>query len=326
MHDARNPSRTAGMVLLFAVGSAFGCSAQVGDVAGSASQTVTVSVEPGSVELAPSGTTQFAAAVTGTIDTSVTWSVVEGSTGGTIDQAGNYVAPSATGTFHVRAVARADARVSSDAVVTVTPAPAISVVISPTTASVTTGGSTTFTATVINDGTNSGVTYTASCGSVTAAGVFTAPSSAGTCQVTATSKRDTTKSATATVTVTAVTPITVTLNTGTASIDACKTATFTATVTGTSNTAVTWSVVEGTAGGAVSSGGVYTAPSNAGTYHVRATSNASATATATATVTVTERIVSVTVNPTSAALTSGGTQQFSATVTTTCGAFLAAGP
>jgi hypothetical protein len=326
MHEFRNVSRIAGLIFLSAVGSALGCSAQVGGTPGSASQTVAVDVTPNAVEVAPSGTTQFAAAVTGTIDTGVTWSVVEGTTGGAIDQNGNYVAPTGTGTFHVRAVAHADTNVSASAVVTVTAAPAISVSISPRTTSVTAGGTATFTATVANDATSSGVTYTASCGSITAGGVFTAPSTAGTCTVTATSKHDTTKSAAATVTVTVVTPIVVTLNNVAPAVDACKTFSFTATVTGTTNTAVTWSVVEGTTGGSVTTGGVYTAPSSAGTYHVRATSSASATSVATATVTVTERIVSVAVSPTTASLTSGGTQQFAATVTTTCGAFVATGP
>jgi hypothetical protein len=62
--------------------------------------------------------------------------------------------------------------------------------------------------------------------------------------------------------------------------------TFTATVTNASNTDVTWSVTEGASGGSVTSGGVYTAPSTAGTYHVKATSVTDPTKFGTATVTV----------------------------------------
>lgn len=62
--------------------------------------------------------------------------------------------------------------------------------------------------------------------------------------------------------------------------------TFTSTVTSITNTAVTWSVQEGAAGGAVTSGGVYTAPATEGTYHVIVTSYADKTKSATATVTV----------------------------------------
>ena len=61
---------------------------------------------------------------------------------------------------------------------------------------------------------------------------------------------------------------------------------FSASVTGTSNASVTWTVQEGAAGGAVSSTGLYTAPSSTGTYHVVATSVADPTKTANAIVSV----------------------------------------
>ncbi len=60
---------------------------------------------------------------------------------------------------------------------------------------------------------------------------------------------------------------------------------FIATVTGLANTSVTWSIDE-PGGGTVTAGGLYTAPSNAGTYTVRATSQAQPSATATASVSV----------------------------------------
>ncbi|MCU1285175.1 MAG: Kelch motif protein [Acidobacteriales bacterium] len=47
---------------------------------------------------------------------------------------------------------------------------------------------------------------------------------------------------------------------------------FTAQVTGTSNTGVSYSVVEGNAGGSIAANGIYLAPSQPGTFHVRATS------------------------------------------------------
>ncbi len=65
-----------------------------------------------------------------------------------------------------------------------------------------------------------------------------------------------------------------------------KSVTFAATVTGTTNTAVTWSIQEGTAGGNVSAG-VYTASATPGTYHVVATSQANPGKSAIAAVTVT---------------------------------------
>ena len=64
------------------------------------------------------------------------------------------------------------------------------------------------------------------------------------------------------------------------------TRTFTATVTNSSNQSVTWSVVEGAAGGSITSGGVYTAPATAGTFTVKATAAADASASATVSVQV----------------------------------------
>ncbi len=90
---------------------------------------------------------------------------------------------------------------------------------------------------------------------------------------------------------------------------------FTATVTGTGNTAVTWSVDNVAGGnqadGTITTSGVYTAPSQAGTHIVTATSVADPTKSASATVTVTG-LVSIT--PATATLLAGATQQFQAAV------------
>jgi len=61
---------------------------------------------------------------------------------------------------------------------------------------------------------------------------------------------------------------------------------FIATVAGSSNTAVTWSVVEGASGGAITNGGLYTAPQASGTYHIIATSQVDSSKSAIATVAV----------------------------------------
>ena len=62
---------------------------------------------------------------------------------------------------------------------------------------------------------------------------------------------------------------------------------FSATVVNTSNAAVSWSVLEGTSGGTITSAGMYTASGHAGSYHVVATSQADSTKAGTAVVTVT---------------------------------------
>jgi hypothetical protein len=291
-----------------------------------AAQGVTVTVTPGSADVAPGGRQQFAATVTGTVDTSVTWSVVEGSAGGSVTSGGAYTAPAGAGTFHVLATSVADPAASGAATVTVTAAPAVTVAVSPAATTVAAAGQATFTATVTNAA-NVAVTWRvleAGCGSVTAAGVYTAPAAAATCHVVATSVQDPSRSAQATVTVTAPPPpVVVTVTPATGSVDACQTLTFAANVTGTTNRAVTWSVQEGSVGGTVTSAGVFTAPATAGTYHVVAPSQADPASSATAAVTVTERILSVAVSPQTISVPQGGTAQFTATVTTTCGSVTA---
>jgi hypothetical protein len=61
---------------------------------------------------------------------------------------------------------------------------------------------------------------------------------------------------------------------------------FGATVSNAPNTAVTWGVQEGAAGGSITPSGTYTAPATPGTYHVVATSNYDNSKQAVATVTV----------------------------------------
>jgi hypothetical protein len=96
---------------------------------------------------------------------------------------------------------------------------------------------------------------------------------------------------------------------------------LTATVAETSNKAVNWSVLGGSANGAISSTGLYTAPSvvpNPAQVTVLAISQRdtmkSATAALTVTATSTPSNVSVVISPGAASVASFGTQQFSATV------------
>jgi hypothetical protein len=201
----------------------------------------------------------------------------------------------------------------------------VEVRVSPEQAQVAAGNSVPFAATVTGTANTSVVwaVVEAGGGTVSATGLYTAPSSAGTFHVTATSAADTTKAASATVTVTAPAAVAVTVTPSTGSVNACKTLQLTATVTGTTNTSVTWSVQEGAAGGTVTAAGLYTAPAGPGTYHVVATSNADATKSAIATVTVAEVILAVAVSPATVTVAPGGTAQLTATVTNTCGTFTA---
>ncbi len=254
---------------------------------------VAVTVSPATPSVVVNGNQTFTATVTGSTTTTVTWTVQEGASGGTITSGGVYTAPASTGTYHVIATSTADASKKATATVTVTAAPVVAVTVSPTTPSVVVNGNQTFTATVTGS-TNTAVTWTvqegASGGAITSGGVYTAPASTGTYHVIATSVADSSKSATATVTVTAAPVVAVTVSPTTPTLLTNATQTFTATVTGSANTAVTWAVQEGASGGAITSGGVYTAPASAGTYHVIATSVADTSKSATATVTVTSNV------------------------------------
>jgi carbon monoxide dehydrogenase subunit G len=290
----------------------------------SAAPVVTVSVSPDPATVRVGGTVSFTAMVTGLApgqSSAVTWSVREGAAGGTVDASGRYTAPAAAGTAHVVATSVADPSRSDSATVTVIPQ--ISVTVSPATATVRAGGSLQFTATV--QGTTAGqsqsVRWTvreAGGGSVDASGRYSAPGTAGTFHVVATSAADPSRTAEATVTVTP--PISVGVTPASASTQIRGTLSFAATVNGTSageSTGVTWSVQEGAGGGSVDASGRYTAPGAAGTFHVVARSIADATRSGSATITVTAPAISVSVSPASTSVQAGGAISFTASVTGT---------
>ena len=197
----------------------------------------------------------------------------------------------------------------------VQPAANITVSVAPTSVSVYTGAMQQFDATVSGTA-NTTVTWNASSGSVNGNGLYTAPATPGTYYVTATSVADPSKSSTAEVVVSsppletgvAISPQSVVLDVNTTQL-------FTATLTNL-DPGVTWEVDEGTAGGEIDATGLYTAPNDAGTYHVTVTSTDDPTKSATAVITV-NPVVAVIVSPGSVSIYTGATQQFSATVTGT---------
>jgi len=154
---------------------------------------------------------------------------------------------------------------------TTTPIPQnISVSVTPPTASVAINQSQPFTASVAGT-TNTAVTWSvvggAANGTITAAGLYTAPASVPSlAQVTvkATSNADSTKFGTAIVTVTSQSNSGVAVSPATATVEVFATQQFSATVNGQPSTAVTWEVNGVTGGntttGTISSGGLYSAP------------------------------------------------------------------
>lgn len=170
-----------------------------------------------------------------------------------------------------------------------TPPPAtISVHVSPEVDTIITGGWARFTATV--DGTlDHRVAWEIAegrvGGSIDSTGAYTAPANPGTYHVVASSRADNTRIATAVVTVTAPPAnIEVIIEPGDIAAASNVEWQFKTQVTGTSNTSVTWSVLEGDAGGTIDQDGFYISPVTAGVFHVVATSNADRSVSATATV------------------------------------------
>jgi hypothetical protein len=119
----RTPASALFVVLLLAGVSGCGGAVQedAANVAANANE-VAVDVSPRDAEVGPGSSATFAAAVTGTANTAVSWRVVE-TGGGTIDAAGRYVAPQTLGTYRIVAASVADPSVSSTATVTVTSNP-----------------------------------------------------------------------------------------------------------------------------------------------------------------------------------------------------------
>jgi hypothetical protein len=173
---------------------------------------------------------------------------------------------------------------------------AISVTVTPSSASVQVSTSKQFGATV-NNSSIQDVNWSASAGTITSSGLFTAPAVAGTVTVQAQSQADNTAVGTAIVTVTpASLPVSVTISPSSASVRINRTRAFTATVQNTSNTLVTWKVNGITGGnstfGTISSLGTYKAPASVpagGIVQVSAVSVADPTKSASSSVMVVRR-------------------------------------
>jgi hypothetical protein len=168
---------------------------------GSSAHVQSVQVTPKTVTLLRGATQSFAAAVTGTENVAVTWSVEE-SGGGTIDSSGVYTAPqNAEGTYHVVATSKANSGAQGNATVIV---PVPQVKISPGSVTLVPGGAQTFSAAVVGLA-NMSVIWTvqeAAGGQINGAGFYSAPIGVGFYHVVATSVEDTTVTATSTITVT----------------------------------------------------------------------------------------------------------------------------
>jgi hypothetical protein len=199
----------------------------------------------------------------------------------------------------------------------ITVSSALVVTVTPMTATVASAGTVSFTAAVANTS-NQSVTWSATLGTVSSAGLYQAPTvnANSTAAVTATSVADPTKSASATITITAI-PLTISGNFVAAQVGIKYSVTL---VAGGGTAPYTFAVSSGQLPGGLSlgttSGTVSGSPTAAGTFNfgITATDSKSATGTQTFQVTVSPAVV-VTVTPTTATVQTPGTVAFTSTVT-----------
>ena len=147
-----------------------------------------VTISPSTATLGVNATQQFTANVP------VTWSATGD---GTIDSSGLFTAGSTAGSATVTGTATDGSGATGTANVTVTNGTVVTV--TPSTATTQVGGTQQFSA-------NTSVTWTASCGTIDTSGLFTAPSTTGTCTITATATDGSGATGTATDTVVSAPP------------------------------------------------------------------------------------------------------------------------
>jgi hypothetical protein len=199
-----------GLLFLLTGALLAGCSS------GSSKSSVTVSVSPATAQVTVGLTAKFTATVSGASDTGVTWKVNGKSGGnatvGTISTTGLYTAPSSVpnpATVTLTAVSNADNNAGASATVTIVGAS--SVTVSPAAATVASGATQQFVASVEGlaggcvDWTVNGASGgEAGTGTISSSGLYTAPPrppSGGSVTVTATSCADSSASASATVSI-----------------------------------------------------------------------------------------------------------------------------
>src|SRR5512133_828439 len=335
--------QVAAAVLVFTF-MACGGSGPSGGSTASAPATPGVAVSPAAAEVDPGSSLALTATVSGATTSKLTWSVDNIANGdatvGTISGSGSnvtYTAPAAEGTHLQVATSSAttDTKTNSGSTQIHVRNKSVSIVLTPSTATINAGTTQSFTASV-SGSTNTAVNWSvdgiangdATVGTVTGSGAtitYTAPASSGTHTLTATSQANLAKSDTSTITVqgsTSTPTVSVALTPGSVSLPTDGIQSFVATVSGSTNTAVTWTV-DGIANGNSTVGTItgtgttvtYTAPASAGNHSVAAKSQADTTKSASAAVTVSAPTsVSVVVSPGTSSLAPGATQAFTATV------------
>lgn len=237
-----------------------GCGGSGGD--GEKKPVEAITLAPATARLVPGASQSFTAVLDGSYQP-VTWSVAastNGASSGTVNQSGRYTAPAVSGTYTVRATLKRDATKSGSATVVVDSGVAVKV---SGAANVGVGKGSAYAAAVTGN-TDTRVTWKASAGSISSAGIFTAPATVGDVTITATSVADPGKSGTLRVHV-AEPIVAVAPAAGSLAIPGSRLR-FTALVDGVTSTNVTWTASAGT----IDATGKWIAPTGAGTATITA--------------------------------------------------------
>jgi hypothetical protein len=283
----------------------------------SAPTVQTVLLLPDSIRLDPGKTVTFTAFALYTDGTVAPVLASYGATGGTITPAGLYTAPQTAGSYSVVATHTLTGKADTAKVV-VSSAAVVAVTLSPATASLVTGGSQQFSVTgTLSNGSTApvSVNFSATGGTITASGLYTAGQVPGTYRVVATTP-DLQHADTSLVTLNlpSATLSRILLSPDSVSILAGATQQFTAVGLLSDGTTAAVSVTYSATAGTITSGGLYTAPQTAGTYLVVARSTTANLAdTSRVTVNQAASLTGITVAPSSVQLLVGGIQQFTAT-------------
>ncbi len=262
-------------------------------------------MSPTNISLAVNAKQQFSQSIT---SATPRWSA----SCGTITSTGYYTAPATANTCTVTVAAPPPPTGSGQVVSTTVKVGGVSALtISPVNPSLTVNGSLSFTA-------SSASTWSASCGTISSTGAYTAPSTATTCSVTAKATDGSGRTASTNVTVNALANITISpLN---------PSVTVNGNLSFTASTAVTWA---GSCG-AITSSGAYTAPASPTSCSVTATATDGSNRTASTNVTVNPAASNITISPSAPTIYALGNVRFSATGATvtwsaSCGSITNAG-
>ena len=267
--------------------------------------SATPKVSPAAATVAPSGTQQFSVLNLSSGE-SVTWSISPAE--GSITASGGYTAPSDVAsqtTVTITARNSSTSAVLGTASVTLQASPAASV--NPATATVAPSGTKQFAVLNLPSGASVNWSVSPAEGSISAAGVYTAPSDvASQTTITVTAKNSSTLLGTASVTLQPSPTASVSPSTATLAPSGTKQFSVENLPSGES---VTWSISP--ANGSISSAGLYTAPSSvASQTTVTVTAKSSSTVLGTASITL-QASPTPSVSPSTATLAPSGTKQFS---------------